>query len=149
LNSNGPRHINHYVKICKPLAVEVCRYAQSHVAPIIRRHEATRGGRTTDVTDGFDLYGDNARIYLLRIVSTRPTTTTTTTMSSSFQLELQRSSTVLCLACRHAFPPVVVLCVSLIRVLMKVPVGRPLPLLPLSGTHSTRLEAASSGCLAQ
>jgi len=30
---------------------------------------------------------------------------------------------------------------------MKVPVGRPLPL--LSGTHSTRLEAASSGCLAQ
>jgi len=31
---------------------------------------------------------------------------------------------------------------------MKVPVGRPLPLLPLSGTHSTKLEAAaSSGCL--
>jgi len=40
-------------------------------------------------------------------------TTTTTTMSSSFQLELQRSSTLLCLACRHAFPPAVVLCPSL------------------------------------
>jgi len=39
--------------------------------------------------------------------------------------------------------------VSLVRVSIKVPVGRPLPLLPLSGTHSTRLEAASSGCLAQ
>jgi len=39
--------------------------------------------------------------------------------------------------------------VSLVRVSMKVPVRRPLPLLPLSGTHSTRLEAASSGCLAQ
>jgi len=40
---------------------------------------------------------------------------------------------------------------SLIRVSMKVPVGRPIPLLPLSGIHSTRLEAASSGgggCLA-
>jgi len=34
-------------------------------------------------------------------------------MSSSFQLELQRSSTVPCLACRHAFPPAVVLCPSL------------------------------------
>jgi len=41
------------------------------------------------------------------------TTTTTTTMSSSFQLQLQRSSTVLCRACRHAFPPAVVLCPSL------------------------------------
>jgi len=39
--------------------------------------------------------------------------TTTTTKSSSFQLELQRSSTVFCLACRHAFPPAVVLCPSL------------------------------------
>jgi len=41
------------------------------------------------------------------------TATTTTTMSSSFQRELQRSFTVLCLACRHAFPPAVVLCPSL------------------------------------
>jgi len=39
--------------------------------------------------------------------------------------------------------------VSLVRVSMKVPVGCPLPLLPLSGTYSTRFEAASSGCLAQ
>jgi len=39
--------------------------------------------------------------------------------------------------------------VFLIRVSMKVSVERLLPLLPLYGTHSTRLEAASSGCLAQ
>jgi len=66
--------------------------------------------------------------------TTTTATTITTTMSSSFQLELQRSSTVLCLACRYAFPPAVVLCPSLKCrwTRMKVPVGRPLPLLPLA-----------------